>query len=136
MREFEKTDAHPDLSLTFVTIGSQEKAGAFCRAHHATARCLGDEDKRTYRAMGFGDFNLLKLFTDRDLGRRRAENSAAGFSQNWRATKLRDGAQLPGAAAIDAAGIVRWIHRGRHPGDLPAIAEMIACARSALVARP
>jgi hypothetical protein len=132
LREFETTDPHTDLEVTFVTIGPQEKADAFCRRHGATAKCIGDEDKRTYRAMGFGDFNLLKLFTDPDLKRRRAENKAAGFSQNWRATRLQDGAQLPGAAAIDGAGVVRWVHQGRHPGDLPPMAEMIARSRSAL----
>jgi hypothetical protein len=45
---------------------------------------------------------------------------------------LRDSAQLPGAAAIDGAGIVRWIYRGRHPGDLPPMAEMIERARAAI----
>jgi hypothetical protein len=132
LREFENSDMHPDLAVTFVTIGSQKKADAFCRQHEATARCIGDEDKRTYRAMGFGNYNLLRLLTDRDLGRRRAENSAVGFSQNWRATKLADSAQLPGAAAIDGTGIIRWLYRGRHPGDLPPMAEMIERSRTCL----
>ena len=134
MREFEETDAHPDLSVTFVTIGAQAKADAFCSEHGATARCIGDEEKQTYRAMGFGDFNLLTLLTNPALKKRRAENSAAGFSQNWGATKLRDSAQLPGAAAIDAAGVVRWTYRGEHPGDLPPMREMVAFARIALEA--
>jgi AhpC/TSA antioxidant enzyme len=133
LRELEKTDPHPDLAVTFVTIGPQEKAEAFCKQHGATAPCIGDDGKRTYQAMGLGDFNLLKLFTDRDLGRRRAENSAAGFSQNWRATRLRDIAQLPGAVAIDNGGIVRWIHRGRHPGDLPPMTEMVEKSRAAML---
>lgn len=91
--------------------------------------CIGDVDKRTYRAMGLENFNLLKLFSDPALKRRRAENKAAGFSQNWQATKLQDAAQLPGAAIIDATGKICWLHRGAHPGDLPPMGEMLARAR-------
>ena len=60
------------------------------------AYCIGDPDKRTYAAMGLEQYNLLKLFTDPALKKRRAENKAAGYAQNWAATKLQDGAQLPG----------------------------------------
>jgi len=111
--------------VRFVTIGSQAKAEAFCGRQGAAALCIGDEDKRTYRAMGLENYNLLKLFSDKALKKRRAENKAAGFSQNWGATKLADGAQLPGAAIIDASGTIRWLHRGAHPGDLPPMREML-----------
>lgn len=80
--------------------------------------------------MGLEQYNLLKLFTDPELKKRRAENKAAGFSQNWAATKLADGAQLPGAAIIDADGTIRWLHRGVHPGDLPPMREMLERAAS------
>ena len=93
---------------------------------------MNDVDKRTYRAMGLEQFNLLTIFTNPALQKRRAENRAAGFTQNWKATRLADGAQLPGAAAIDAGGVLRWIHRGAHPGDLPPMAEMIESAQQAL----
>jgi hypothetical protein len=93
------------------------------------AYCIGDPDKRTYAAMGLEGFNLLKLFSDPALKKRRAENKAAGFSQNWGATKLRDAAHLPGAAIVDASGIIRWAHHGAHPGDLPPVREMLARAR-------
>jgi len=82
--------------------------------------------------MGLGDFNLLKLFTDPALKKRRNENNAAGFSQDWGATKLSDGAQLPGAAIVDGAGTIRWFYRGAHPGDLPPMAEMLDRAKAIL----
>lgn len=129
MREFEETDPHTDVAVTFVTIGLQEKADAFCKEHGATARCIGDEDKRTYRAMGLTDFGFIGFLVNGDLKKRRVENNAAGFSQNWGATKLRDAKQNPGAAAIDADGVVRWIYRGVHPGDLPSMREMLTQAR-------
>jgi hypothetical protein len=95
-------------------------------------RCVHDETKASYKAMGFDDYNLLRLFTDPALKQRRKENKAAGFSQNWGATKLSDGAQLPGAAVIDGDGVVRWLYAGKHPGDLPPMREMLAAARETL----
>ena len=94
--------------------------------------CIGDRDRRTYRAMGLGDFNLLKLFSDPALKLRRKENKKAGFSQNWKATKLGDASQLPGAAVINAAGDVRWTYRGKHPGDLPTMQAMFDIAKDAI----
>jgi len=83
--------------------------------------------------MGLGNLNVLSLFTDPDFKRRGEENHAVGFRQNWLATSPFDGARLPGAAVFDASGTLLWIHRGRHPGDLPPISEMLEIA-SGLVA--
>lgn len=126
MRELDENGAGSRIAVRFVTIGSQEKAERFCAQQDAAPLCIGDEDMRTYRAMGLESYNLLWLFTDPALKRRRTENKVAGFSQNWQATKLQDSAQLPGAAIVDATGTIRWLHRGAHPGDLPPIAEMLA----------
>ncbi len=131
MREIDENDPGREIAVRFVTIGSQEKAEQFCAQQAAAPLCIGDDDKRTYRAMGLEGFNLLKLFTDPALKKRRVENKAAGFSQNWGATKLQDSAQLPGAAIVDASGRIRWIHRGAHPGDLPPMADMLARAADA-----
>jgi len=129
LRESGYDPAQHEFSVRFVTIGPQEKAEEFCGQHGMAAYCIGDVDKRTYAAMGLEQFNLLRLFTDPALKKRRAENKAAGFSQNWAATKLKDGAQLPGAAIVDAGGTIRWLHRGAHPGDLPPVGEMLERAR-------
>lgn len=132
MRESGYDPTQGAFSVRFVTIGSQAKAEEFCGQHGMAAYCIGDADKRSYAAMGLEGFNLLKLFTDPALKKRRAENKAAGFSQNWGATKLQDAAQLPGAAIVDASGIIRWVHRGAHPGDLPPVDEMLERARALL----
>ena len=116
--------------MRFVVIGTPADVAPFCSRFGDADRCLADPDKGTYKAMGLGDFNLLRLFSDPDLKRRRKENQAAGFRQDWGATRLRNGAQLPGAAAIDADGVIRWIHRGKHPGDLPPMREMLAAAKA------
>ena len=132
MREYRLAHPEDELAVRFITIGDQSKAERFCGQHDSAGICTGDEDKRTYRAMGLEQYNLLKLFTDPELKKRRAENKAAGFSQNWAATKIQDGAQLPGAAIVDGAGVIRWVHRGTHPGDLPPMREMLERAQALL----
>ena len=109
-------------------MGTPQEAAAFCGRIGDASRCVADPGKKSYAALGLGDFNLLRLFSDPDLKRRHDENRAAGFRQNWRATKLRNAAQLPGAAVIDAGGTVRWLHRGTHPGDLPPMKQMLQTA--------
>ncbi len=131
MREFDKQHGTENrIAVRFVAIGSQEKVERFCG--DAAPLCIGDPRQRTYRAMGLENLDVFKLFTDADFKRRGAENHAAGFRQNWRATSPFDGARLPGAAVIDATGTLRWIHRGRHPGDLPPMHEMLDVANAIL----
>ncbi len=129
MRELDPEFGALALPVRFVVIGDRAKVDAFCGPLGMSERCIPDETKASFKAMGFDDYNLLKLFTDPALKQRRKENKAAGFSQNWAATKLPDSAQLPGAALIDAEGTVRWLYAGKHPGDLPPMREMLAVAR-------
>ena len=132
MRESDYNTAKSGFAVRFVTIGSREKAEEFCGRQDSAALCVGDETKASYRAMGLENYNLLKLFTDSSLKARQKENAAAGFSQDWRATKMSDGAQLPGAAIVDANGKLAWIYRGAHPGDLPPMSEMLERAGTVL----
>lgn len=125
MREIDDRFEDAGVAVRFVVIGTPEEAARFCGKFGDAARCLSDPTKRTYKAMELEDFNLLRLFSDPDLAKRRNENREAGFRQNWRATKLKNAAQLPGAAFVDANGVVRWVYRGKHPGDLPPMREML-----------
>lgn len=137
MREIESEFVKAGISVRFVVIGTPELAREFCSRFGDHERCIADPLKRTYRAMGLDDYNLWRIFTDRALGKRRAENKAAGFSQNWRATRMENAAQLPGAAFFDRDGRVRWVLRGTHPGDLPPMREMLeSCIRSRTAASP
>jgi len=130
LRELDSEFASLGVAVRFVVIGDSEKAGHFCGLYGAPERCIADPDKSSYAAMGLESYNLLKLFTDPELKKRRKENNAAGFKQNWGETKLKDSAQLPGAGLIDRDGIVRWMYRGKHPGDLPAMSALLEVARS------
>lgn len=134
MREIDPLFEAAGINVRFVVIGTPELAKTFCARFGDADRCVADPDKASYKAMGLEDFNLLHLFTNRALKTRRKENAAAGFRQNWRATRLENAAQLPGAAAIDRDGFIRWVYRGRHPGDLPTMREMFERARRNLTA--
>jgi hypothetical protein len=128
LRELESECEKAGIAVRFVVMGTPQEAARFCARFGDASRCVADPQKSSYAAMGLGKFELLRLFSDPELKRRRAENRAAGFAQDWRATKLRNGAQLPGAAVIDANGTVRWLHRGTHPGDLPSMQQMLQTA--------
>ena len=130
MRDRDKEFAASGIAVRVITIGSQEKAEKFCAVHNPDAICIGDPDMHTYKAMGLDDFDLTKLKTTPALTARRAENEAAGFVQNWDETKIEDAAQNPGAAVIDENGVIKWICRGVHPGDLPALSSMLLIART------
>ena len=131
MRELEDDFERDGIAVRFVVIGDREKANRYCGKYGMSSRCIPDPKKETYAAMGFGQYNLVKLFTDPALKERRKENRAAGFRQNWSATRLADSAQLPGAAIIDRQGRMVWRHAGQHPGDLPPMHEMLEIARAA-----
>jgi hypothetical protein len=134
LRELDKDFAAIGVSVRAITIGSQEKAEKFCAVHNPQAICIGDVDMHTYKAMGLDDFDLTKLKTTPALTARRAENEAAGFVQNWDETKIEDAAQNPGAALIDREGVLRWVYRGVHPGDLPSIGEMFEVTKQYVAA--
>jgi hypothetical protein len=132
LRELDQQFADSGITVRCVTIGSQAKADDYCARHNDRAQCIGDEDMHTYKAMGLDDFDLTKLKTTPALVQRRDENEAAGFRQDWDATRIEDAAQNPGAAAIGTDGVIRWLYRGVHPGDLPPMTEMLAHARETL----
>lgn len=130
MRELENEFDEAGVAVRFVVIGTPELAKEFCGRFGDASRCLADPEKTTYKAMGLEDYRLWRLLFDRDVKARRKENKAAGFSQNWRATRLENAEQLPGAAFFDREGVARWVYRGKHPGDLPPMREMLRVARA------
>ncbi|GAC1581535.1 MAG: hypothetical protein NVS3B7_16650 [Candidatus Elarobacter sp.] len=125
MREVDHEFERLGVAVRCITIGSQEKADDFCARHNPSATCIGDPDMHTYKAMGLSDFDLSKLQTTPELVARRNENESAGFRQDWAATRIEDAARNPGAAFLDAEGVIRWLHRGWHPGDLPPMRTLL-----------
>ncbi len=100
------------------------------RACGAEILCIPDPDRESYHSLGLGRMRLWKLFTSRELRRRRARARSLGFRQDWRRTFAResDGLRLPGAALIARGGRILWLHRGEHVADLPAADDLLAIA--------
>ncbi len=132
MREFDKEFAALDVAVRFVGIGDRAKVDEFCGRFNPSAACIADESKASYAAMGFGAYDLSQLQIDPALQIRRKEANALGFRLNMEATIMDDATQLAGAAVVDERGIVRWIYRGVHPGDLPHMRVMLDATRTAL----
>jgi len=128
LRDLDKEFAASGIAVRAITIGSQEKAEKFCAIHNPDAICIGDSEMHFYKAMGLDNFDLTKLKTTPALTARRAGNEAVGFVQDWDETKIEDAAQNPGAAVIDRHGVIKWIYRGAHPGDLPGPNSMLRIA--------
>jgi hypothetical protein len=125
LREFDKKNPGERIAVRFVLIGSPEKAQELSLREGSEGLFVADEAKETYRKMGLGKFDLLKFFKDPVLLKRRSEVKSSGFTTNGVATRFQDSAQLSGAALVDEAGTIRWLHRGIHPGDLPPMSEML-----------
>ena len=106
-----------------------------CQQTGVTFPCLGDPDKTSYRAYGLPRAGWREIVLDP----MRAGNEAMrkGFRVSVRGSLMwnSDWFQLPGVAIVDTRGVVRWLHRARHSGDVPPATEVIA-ALAALSGQP
>jgi len=120
------------VNVRAVVQGDKNEAKEFCGSLGAEALCIADPLRRSYHMMGFERAPLSSiLFPSNALKERRREVHARGFKQDWKNTFRRNGdaLQLPGAALIDQRGIVRWLYRGGHTGDLPPITTLLSIAK-------
>ena len=135
----ELRDAQPrfhelGVNIRCVVQGDKTEAKEFCGAVGAESLCIADPLRRSYQMMGFERTSFLSiLFASPELKARRKEARSKGAKQDWRNTFRANGdsLQLPGAALIDQQGIVRWIYRGTHTGDLPPVSTLISVAERA-----
>ena len=106
--------------------GTAAEAENICRQVGATFPCLGDPGKDSYRAFGQPRGSWRQIM----LEPRRAGNAAVrkGSKVSLRGSLMRhsDWFQRPGVAVVDRAGIVRYLYRSRHAGDLPPHANLLA----------
>ena len=115
------------LGAEIVAIGqgSPAEAAEQCRRLGVSFHCLGDPDKTSYRAFALPRGGWKEIVLDPI----RAGNQAvrSGHRVNLRGSLLResDWFQLPGVAIVDRRGIVRYLHRSRHAGDIPPICALI-----------
>ncbi len=108
-----------------VAQGTAAEAEQFCAKLGVTYPCVGDPGKDSYRAFGLPRGGIREMLIEP----MRAGNEAVrkGYKISLRGSLMRhsDWFQLPGLALVDRAGIIRYLHRSRHAGDLPPIAQVI-----------
>jgi hypothetical protein len=106
--------------------GTPDETARVCGQMGVTFPCLGDPEKTAYRAYGLGRGGWREILLDP----MRAGNEAVrkGYRVSIRGSLMphSDWFQLPGVAIVDRAGVVRWLHRARHSGDVPAPAAAVA----------
>ncbi len=123
MREFEKL--HRDERIYVVVAADEAATRSLCTPYGVADACIADPDRRTHRAARLRPASLLSFFS-RELIERARANHRAGFRQNWAKSRIDDLRRVPGAMRIDADGIVTWIYRGEHAGDLPPLEQLLA----------
>ena len=106
--------------------GTADEAGRVCEQMGVTFSCLGDPEKASYRQYGLARAGWREIILDPI--RAGSEAMEKGYRVSIRGSLMRhsDWFQLPGVAIVDRAGIVRYLHRARHSGDIPAPAAVIA----------
>ncbi len=82
----------------------------------------GDPSRAVYRAFGFGRGSVRRVWLDPRVWTQYARLLLRGQLPGWSG---QDTLQLGGDAVLDAAGRLRWIHRGAGPDDRPAV-ELVA----------
>jgi len=106
--------------------GTADEAARVCEQMGVTFPCLGDPEKASYRAYGLRRAGWREIVLDpiRDG----SEAMKKGYRVSLRGSLMphSDWFQLPGVAIVDRTGIVRYLHRARHSGDIPAPAVVLA----------
>ena len=114
--EFEALGA----GLVAVGQGMGEDAAEVCGELEIDYPCLGDPERRGYRALGLGraswwGITAGPMLENPGLGLRRLAYANLRRS----ASPHSDVRQLPGVVIVDTAGVLRYLHRAITTDDLP-----------------
>ena len=111
--------------------GTAAEAADVCRRMGVGYPCLGDPEKASYRAYGLPRGGWREILLDPILAGNRAVRQGHRVSIGGSLMAHSDWFQLPGVAIVDRAGVVRFLHRARHSGDVPAPAAVLAALDAA-----
>src|SRR5262245_46789293 len=123
-RELEAVTAR-GAQVIAIGQGTAEEAARECERIGVTFSCLGHAEEVSYRAFGLRRPGWRE--TVLDPIRAGSEAMQKGHRVSIRGSLMRhsDWFQLPGVAIVDRDGIVRWLHRARHSGDVPSPATVL-----------
>ena len=110
------------LRVAAVGLGEPKHARHFGDKLAPGVDCLTNERPTLYEAFGIEQGNSLRMVAP-DAIMAGARAASRGHTQGQ---TTGDAQRLPGTFIIDAAGIVRYAYYGKHAGDQPDLAELVA----------
>jgi hypothetical protein len=113
--------------LAAISFAAPEALAAYERGLGLSLELYGDPDRAAYRAFGFERASIARAWLDPRVWARYGQLVMSG--RRLRAPG-EDTLQLGGDVVVDAAGIVRWVHRSRGPEDRPSVDELVRRVRS------
>ena len=115
--------ADAGAAITLVGQGTPGGASAFTGPHRVPFPVLVDLDGSAYVAFGLAGDALVQALKPQVWG----PWLKANLSADTRQRGLQGGnfAQQSGAFAVDANGVVRYVHRNRHAADDPDTGELL-----------
>lgn len=124
-RELEAVTAR-GAQVVAIGQGTADEATRVCAQMGVTYPCLGDPEKASYRAYDLRRAGWREIVLDPIREGSRAMKEGYRVSVRGSLMRHSDWFQLPGVAIVDRDGVVRWLHRARHSGDIPATADVLA----------
>jgi hypothetical protein len=115
--------------------GTGRDAREFCGRAGVTFPCLGDPGRESYRGFALPRGGWRAILLDPLLVGREGVRRLGGVDVRGALLPTSDWFQLGGVAIVDREGVLRYVHRARHPADLPAPAALLQ-ALDAVAAGP
>ena len=115
------------LRILAVGLGEPKHARHFGGRLAPNVECLTNEKPTLYEAFGIERANVLRLMAP-DAIMAGARAASRGHTQG---ESTGETTRLPGTFIVDAQGMVRYAHYGKHAGDQPDLEELLSWWRSA-----
>jgi len=110
------------LRVVCVGLGKPKHARHFGGKLAPSTECVTNEAPALHAAFGIGRGNLLRLVAPDAL----AAGARAAARGHMQGQATGDTQRLPGTFIVDTAGIIRYVHYGKHAGDQPDLTALLA----------
>jgi hypothetical protein len=126
--------AHSDLEATgarIVLIGqaTPRHAAHYKRRYAPELTILADEQRESYKAMGFPRASAMQLVGPKSLMKGLTRTATGGVTQG---RPIGDVAQLGGTAIVLQGGEIAWSHAQQDASDNPSVEELQGALDDAL----
>jgi hypothetical protein len=107
-------------------MGEPKHAERYCGSLAPSITCLTDETTHPYTVYGLRDGSWGELVSPSVIKAGiRAYKSGSRQGEAMGDTKM-----LPGTFIVDRTGIIRYVYYSTHPGDHPAVEDLVKTAQA------